>query len=209
MQYLEQFEPDKFYHIFNHAVGFEDLYKNDENKRYFLQRYADYMEPVCSTFAYCLMNNHFHFMVQIRSEAELLAFFAKYKQREEVPTFHKIVMQQFSNFCNAYAKAFNKEQNRTGALFIDYVKRTELETRAYQKEVIRYIHYNPVKHGFTDRVQDWQFSSFHSLISEQPTKLARATVLEYFGGKEAFLELHKFNDRDWTDCDPEWEFGMY
>jgi putative transposase len=116
-------------------------------------------------------------------------------------------MQQLSNFCNAYAKAFNKDQKRKGALFIDYVKRSELDTADYQKETIRYIHYNPVKHGFTDRVQDWAFSSFHSLISDKPTKLARDTVMEWFDGREAFLELHKFNDRNWSDN--EWEFGMY
>jgi hypothetical protein len=27
-----------------------------------------------------------------------------------------------------------------------------------------YIHYNPVKHGWTQRVRDWPHSSFHRLV---------------------------------------------
>lgn len=31
---------------------------------------------------------------------------------------------------------------------------------------IEYIHYNPVKHGLVNRVQDWSWSSFHRYVQE-------------------------------------------
>jgi REP element-mobilizing transposase RayT len=207
MKYLDSFEPRKFYHVFNHAVGFENLYKDAENKRYFLKKYIEYITPICHTYAYCLMHNHFHFMVKVRSEEELLNFFAIEKQKEVVPSYHDIVMQEFSNFFNAYAKAFNKQWKRRGALFVDNVRRIELNSPTYQKEVIRYIHFNPIKHGFADRVQDWEFSSFNSLISTKETLLERAEVLNWFGGLDTFKSLHQFNDVDWFDNSPDWEFG--
>ncbi len=207
--YQVKFEPGKRYHVFNHATGFDKLFLSDENKRYFLQRYAEYIEPVCKTFAYCLMNNHFHLLVEVRSEAELRAFFATRKQREVLPTLHQIVMQEFSNLCNAYAKAFNKQHKRRGALFLDYIRRIEIDTFAYTQQMVKYIHFNPIKHGFTDRVQDWQFSSFYSIITEKPSRLDRQTVLDWFGGHEAFLAVHNFDGSDWYKDDIDLEFGMY
>ena len=213
MNYHAPFEPNCFYHVFNHAVGFENLYNDEENKRFFLQKYGEYINPVCRTFAYCLMNNHFHFLVQVRSELDLLIFFEKEKlhrkPHEEVPPFEVMVMQEFSNFCNSYAKSFNNRHKRRGALFNDKIRRIKVETFDYKKEMVRYIHYNPVKHGFTDRVQDWRFTSFHAMVSEQETQLERETVLEWFGGKENFLAVHQFDAGDWRDFDPDWEFGAY
>lgn len=210
MNYRDDFEPDKFYHVFNHAVGSEDLFKNDENKRYFLEKYAKYIEPICATYCYCLMNNHFHFMVKVRSEAELLQFFAAKKRREVVPSLHDIVMQEFSNFFNAYAKAFNKIYDRKGALFIDYVRRTELDSFDYQKEIIQYIHFNPIKHGFVDKAQEWRFTSFHAFVTDKPTRLERDMVLNYyFKGKDDFLEVHRFDKENWDNLDVDWEFGFY
>jgi len=29
-----------------------------------------------------------------------------------------------------------------------------------------YLHYNPVKHGLVDTVQEWQFSTFHYLVEQ-------------------------------------------
>ena len=29
---------------------------------------------------------------------------------------------------------------------------------------IDYIHYNPVKHGYVERVKDWEYSSFHRFV---------------------------------------------
>jgi putative transposase len=31
---------------------------------------------------------------------------------------------------------------------------------------MNYIHYNPVKHGYVERPKDWQYSSFHKMVSE-------------------------------------------
>ena len=132
MKYHATFAPDCFYHVFNHAIGFENLYLNEENKRYFLQKYGEYINPICRTFAYCLMNNHFHFLVQVRSEQDLLDFFVKEKRSEVVVSNHTIVMQEFSNFCNGYAKAFNKRHKRRGSLFIENIRRIKVETLDYK-----------------------------------------------------------------------------
>jgi putative transposase len=53
-------EPKKTYHIYTHANGSENLFQTNENFRYFLKRYEEYIPPVADTLAWCLMPNHLH-----------------------------------------------------------------------------------------------------------------------------------------------------
>lgn len=50
MKGLEKFEPDSYYHIVNHAVGSENLFRTDDNYRYFLKKYAQYSLPFAKHF---------------------------------------------------------------------------------------------------------------------------------------------------------------
>ena len=65
---MEPLKPDTTYHIFNHANGFENVFCEDDNFRYFLEKYWVYIAPVAETYAYCLMPNHFHLVVRIRKQ---------------------------------------------------------------------------------------------------------------------------------------------
>ena len=48
---MEYLKPDTTYHIFNHANGFENVFNEDENFRYFLERYQLYITPIAETYA--------------------------------------------------------------------------------------------------------------------------------------------------------------
>ncbi|MDP3913156.1 MAG: hypothetical protein Q8R96_05395 [Bacteroidota bacterium] len=58
--------PDTSYHIFNHANGFENVFRKEDNFYFFLEKYRLYISPIAETYAYCLMPNHFHLVVRIR-----------------------------------------------------------------------------------------------------------------------------------------------
>ncbi len=60
------FLPDCTFHVYNHANGEEDIFREDDNYRYFLEKYQKYIVPVAATQAYCLMKNHFHLMVRVK-----------------------------------------------------------------------------------------------------------------------------------------------
>lgn len=61
-------EPVQTYPIFNHAIVSENIFREDENYRFFLKQYAKYLGDVVYTYAYCLMPNHFHLLVGVKSE---------------------------------------------------------------------------------------------------------------------------------------------
>ena len=69
--YKSNLSQDCFYHIYNRANGNEKLFASDDNYIYFLKQYNYYISPIAKTFAYCLMPNHFHFLVQIKPIANL------------------------------------------------------------------------------------------------------------------------------------------
>jgi putative transposase len=49
---------------------------------------------------------------------------------------------------------------------------------------------NPVEHGFVDECQNWPYSSYRAVLSAKPTRVQRATVLDWFGGRPGFEEAH-------------------
>lgn len=190
MKGIIPFEENRFYHVVNHAVGSEELFRNDENYNFFLRKYAAHTNDVFETYAYCLMPNHFHLLIRVKPFEEIC------KLQNFTGDVHKSVMQKVSNLLNSYAKAYNKSYDRKGALFIDYTKRFLVQDDRYFTAVINYIHQNPVNHGFVKKVSDWRHSSFHSFLSDKPTKLMRKEVLEWFGGKDHFVEFHQLYSVD-------------
>jgi putative transposase len=187
MKGLIDFEPDKFYHIVNHAVGNENIFRIADNYRYFLERYAHHTSSVFETYAYCLMPNHFHLLVRVKSLEEL-------SQDEKFKgDIHKFVMQKISNLLNGYAKAYNIRFERKGALFIDFTKRFLVDSDDYFTAVVSYIHQNPIHHGFVNNLNDWFYSSYHSHLSNKNTKLKRAEVIDWFGNIDEFKRFHESN----------------
>lgn len=197
MKGIEKFNHSTYYHIVNHAVGNENLFRNDENFSFFLRKYATYMPSVCDTLAYCLMPNHIHFLIRTHSEEKLMAH-PKYKS-----DIHKLVMQELSNLLNSYAKAYNKMYVRKGALWIDFTKRFMVDSDSYLSTVINYIHQNPVKHGFIKDYKDWKYSSYNSILSEKPTLLCRNEVISWFGSISDFKNFHDLNAANLFD---DWEY---
>lgn len=169
---LEVLEKDYYYHIYNRGINADTIFVNKENKLYFLKLYKKHLIDKVSTFSYCLLNNHFHFLIRIEKEP-------------------KEVSQAFSNLFNAYAKAFNKQQHRTGSLFEKHFKRIRLHNEEYLKKLILYIHLNPQIH-FNENFENFSFSSYPAIISKKKTLLNRKEVIALFEDVENLRYTHKY-----------------
>ena len=198
MKYFIPLESEKYYHIFNRAIGNEKLFKNEENYIYFLKKFKEYINPIAESFSYVLMPNHFHFLIYVKNKNEIYHHYKELESKKEIPNlipendfeFDRFVMQQFSNFFNCYTKSFNKKFSRKGALFIDYLKRSLIENEEYLKNVILYIHQNPIHHKYVNRVEEWKYSSYLALTSIKQTSLKRDEVINIFGNIENFIFEH-------------------
>lgn len=189
-------EYGKYYHIYNRGNNGQDIFFQNENYLFFLDRYHQYLSPVCDTIAWVLLKNHFHFLVYIKTPEEIIVEKLKYNT-VEIPK--KIDAHlQFGHFFNSYAKAINKRFNRTGSLFEKNFERIEVPDKAYFCKLIHYIHNNPVKHHFTEQIWDYPWSSYGSIISHQPTKLKRDFVIELFKNENEF-KLYHSEKQDYED----------
>jgi putative transposase len=125
--------PHQTYHVYNRAIGDELLFQSDENYRFFLKQYRKYIFSVADTFAYCLMPNHFHFLLRVKGDEQLLlSFIAKavgrkltklgfknLSEMEQEDLLSLFVSNQFSHLFNSYSQAYNKQQSRKGSLLIE------------------------------------------------------------------------------------------
>jgi len=181
--------PGKFYHIYNRANGSEKVFRSEENYRFFLEKFNFYVSPIADTFSFCLMPNHFHFLLRIKSEKEVLQNLEG-QENIETQEMDKIISRQFSRLFNSYAKAFNKVYNRKGSLFIKNYKRKHVDDTNYLLNLIHYIHHNPLEAGLCKAPERWKHSSYHLLLSGNSNFLNREEVIELFGTADDFIKAH-------------------
>ncbi len=205
---------DTFYHIYNRGNNRENIFIQERNYTHFMNLYAKYIEPIADTFAFSLLRNHFHVGLRTKSKEEIFPDLAKTLKVSvadlqsveqgslaiQVPGQRKKPLgsliehhlsQRFSDFFNAYAKSINTAYGRTGSLFQHPFGRVPILSEGQFWNVIAYIHQNPQKHGFVKDFRDWKWSSYRIMLSDKPTKLNRAAVLNWFGGKQTYMDLHE------------------
>ncbi len=184
MQKLTNFTYGNTYHLYNRGINSCNIFKEEDNYRYFLSLYEKYVDPIAETYAWVLMPNHFHFLVRVKEETLNLSGF-------ENRTGLKPPHQYFSNLFNAYTKAFNKRYDRHGALFERPFKRKLIEGEDFLKNVLLYIHNNPVHHRFCDHTEEYPWSSYLIYLSGNSSKLPRKEVMEMFGDEANFKFCHE------------------
>jgi REP element-mobilizing transposase RayT len=124
---MESLEFGKYYHIYNRGINGEVLFISEENHIYFLKLYDKYISNIVETYAWCLMKNHFYFLVKIKDLESI---------NLEIKNSERFIYQQFSNFFNAYSKSFNKREFRHGALFERPFRRKLINDEIYLKNLI-------------------------------------------------------------------------
>lgn len=149
---------------------------------------------MASVYTYSLLPNHFHIVACIKENEPVISHFETVKKKKFDPLHHNLpdfIMERFSNFLNAYTKSINKAYNRKGALFLDYMKRSKVNKESHFTSFVFYTNKNAVHHGLTAKIGDWEHDAFASLVSNKPTKLLRDDVINWFGGKERFIQFHQ------------------
>lgn len=132
--------PEALYHLTSRGDRRENIYEDDEDRLAFLEVFSSVIEQfnwVC--YAYCLMNNHYHLLVQT-PDANLSKG-----------------MRQLNG---VYTQAYNRRHQKTGHLFQGRYKSILVDEDHYLLELGRYIVLNPVKAGRVKKVDQWEWSSY-------------------------------------------------
>jgi len=152
-----------FYHVMVRGINKNDLFLEDEDKKYFLHVLADKKEQ-CDFLlpAYCLMDNHVHMLIK--------------EQTMGLSNIMKSVNV-------TYAGYFNRKYDRVGPLFQGRYRSEDIEDENYFLAVARYIHQNPMKAGMVSAPELYKWSSYSDYINiDKQNKLAdTGIILEMFG----------------------------
>ena len=181
--YHTKFEQGKFYHIYNRSIDKKLLFKSSENYEFFLRRWVKYMGECFDVYAYCLIGNHYHFLVNVR-------FF------ETAGSTHDYIAHNLQRLFQSYALAFNLQHSRTGTLFQKPYKRVHVDSDEYVSKLIHYIHNNPQKHEVICDFRNWKWSSYNAILNKNRQIVSPLKVINWFGGIDEFRLFHLNNTNE-------------
>ncbi len=170
------------YHIFNRGVNKGEIffsewdyrrfysaalhYKNKSTKFSYEKPFDDsndpgsleqdhWDNPKVEILAYCLMPNHFHFLLKQLVDKGATSFLQK--------------------LCNSYSHYVNLKHNRVGPLFQGPFKNVLVKSQEQLIHVSRYIHLNPLISGLVSDLEGYERSSYLAYIGKINDKLAERT----------------------------------
>lgn len=145
------------YHVMLRGVNRQDLFHDDDDRYKFIDALMQIVMPTddngnpvesyCTIFAWCLMSNHIHLLIQEKTEP---------------------IGDTIKRVTVSYAYYYNRKYGRESTLFHDRFRSEPCNDYAYFWRLIRYIHRNPVKAGIATRVEDYNWSSWHEYINDDP-----------------------------------------
>lgn len=157
-----------YYHIYNRGAGHHNLFLEEDNYLYVLRRTKKHIaEFDLTVIAYCLMPNHYHFLI---------------RQDGETPT-GELPKRVFGG----YSRAVNKRYGWSGTLFEGRFKAKAVTADSYLRQLCRYIHANPVKDGMVRQLEDWPYSNYLEWVGlRDGTLVDRRFVRETFGDAASY-----------------------
>ena len=150
--------PEALYHLIDRGDNREPVFFFDVDYRYYLQLLAEAKQRFeCRLFAYALMTNHVHLMLQ---------------------TGQTYSVSKFMQWLNtSYTIYMNKRYKRVGHIFQGRYHSVLVEKESYALELSRYIHLNPVRAGIVRTPESYHWSSFHAYLQPGDNDLVTTDLM--------------------------------
>lgn len=190
----KQFAKNSTYHIYNRGVNKMNIFEKEYDYRVFLFRLKENLFPDAEKsdrfklpkrqqrrkllppnsfdlIAYCLMPNHFHLLIQ---------------QKTELP-----ITKLISKVCTGYSKYFNKTYERVGQLFQDQFKSVTIENNEQLLWTSFYIHKNPVEAQIVKYPEHYNWSSYIEYLENNYEICNKKIILEQFNNPQKYFRYFK------------------
>jgi len=167
-----------FIHIIVQGINKEYIFQNNLLKEAYLSiLIKNIKETNVKIISYCVMDNHMHVLIH-------------YENINDVSK----VMQKTNG---AYAKLYNKNNNRVGYVFRNRYYSQMILNKKQLYNCIVYIHKNPLKANITNKLQEYTYSSYKEylgekkIISEDALKLIFSDTTDFI---DKIKTIHKIKD---------------
>lgn len=136
--------PNYPHHVIQRGHNRQTVFAGDDDFRYYLDTLAEWKERLeCEVYAFCLMTNHIHLVVNPGADAENLGRLMKHLAAKQT-------------------RYVNRLEQRSGTLWEGRFKSSLIETNAYLLACCRYVEMNPVLAGLSDDPSAYPWSSCRS-----------------------------------------------
>jgi putative transposase len=142
------FQAGNFYHVYNRGNNRQNIFFKRDNYLHFLHLIREHLvNNRVDILAYCLMPNHYHLLVYLQDDNLSAAM-------------HRLSVAYTKGINKRFVGVASLKENRSGSLFEGRFQSIHVNDTNYLIHLCRYIHLNPVKAGFVDRAEEWEFSSY-------------------------------------------------
>lgn len=159
------------------GINKNKIFKSISDKQKLINIIREKLNEVdCKVYAYCVMDNHLHLL--LNSSIENLSLFMK-----------KINI--------SYAMYYNSKNDRIGPVFQDRFKSETILNDRYFYGVIRYIHNNPVKANIVAKPEKYNWSSMSEYIGDKADIVhinGIQLIQKSFETESSFMKFHQIQD---------------
>ena len=142
-----RYENSSFFHVIVQGINKEYIFQEERFKKLYLKQIKRFTKELnINVIAYCVMDNHAHFLVM----------------SDNVENLSKL-MQKVNSI---YAKYYNYIKDRVGYVFRDRFLSEPIDSKRYFIQCIKYIHLNPVKAKIVNSCKDYQYSSYTHFLQK-------------------------------------------
>lgn len=154
------------YHLITRGVGRMDIFHGPEDHQKFLDLLAAQKSKLpFYLYAYCLMTNHFHLLIERRAD-------------DVGRVMHRVL--------TGYTQYYNRKYRRSGHVMQGRHRSILCQSDPYLAELVRYIHLNPVRAKMVERPEDYPFSSHHAYMGTTAAGIVDVDpLLRRFGRRRA------------------------
>ena len=192
------FIEDYIYHVFNRSN--ETLFITRDNYIFFINKVTKHILPYCDMLAWCLLPNHFHFLLVVNSRG---AKSINEKHRSET----QFLSKNIGILLSSYTQAINKQENRKGSLFAHstVAKQLNLSDNRYPEICFAYIHQNPCESGLVEDPENWEYSSYRDFLGERQENIVNIELAE------EMLNIDMDNFAEWSNGfrDQQYKDGIF
>ena len=175
------FIPENIYHVYNRGNNRQQIFFEERNYLFFLNKVKNHLCKYSDILAYCLMPNHFHLLIFVKKENEV-----------------NNLNNEIGTILRSYTRAINIQEERTGSLFQQKTQAKNVGT--YGAICINYIHQNPVNAGISDKIELWKYSSFNEYLGKSVNRYCNIELgmklMECVSVPEFYEHSYKSLDKD-------------
>src|SRR4051812_25858575 len=105
-----KFIENEIYHVYNRGNNRQQIFFNERNYIFFLEKIKREFISTCDILAYCLMPNHYHLLIQVKETDSGRTTLSRL-------TTSATFSRKIGTLQSSYTRAIQIQENITGSLF--------------------------------------------------------------------------------------------